>query len=83
MRTPSPRMPRWPNLRATGGFAAAWNVAGFPAVNIPFGVDPRTSAPIGVQLVAAPGDESLLLGLAAVVEERCPWARLAPGYDVG
>jgi amidase len=71
------------NLRATGGFPAAWNVAGFPAVNVPYGLDPRTGGPIGVQLVAAPGDESLLIGLAAIIEERAPWRRTAPGYAVG
>jgi amidase len=71
------------NLRATGGFPAAWNVAGFPAVNVPYGLDPRTGGPIGVQMVAAPGDESLLIGLAAIIEERAPWRRTAPGYDVG
>jgi len=71
------------NLRATGGFPAAWNLAGFPALSLPFGTDPRTGGPIGVQLVAAPGDEALLLGLAAVVEERAPWPRTATGYEVG
>jgi len=71
------------NLRATGGFPAAWNLAGFPALSLPFGTDPQTGGPIGVQLVAAPGGEALLLGMAAIIERLAPWPRTAPGYEVG
>jgi amidase len=70
------------NLTATGGFPAPWNVAGYPAISVPFGLDPRTGAPIGVQLVAAPGGERMLIGLAAQLEARSPWQRTAPGYAV-
>ena len=68
------------NLRVTGGFVSVWNLAGFPAVSVPFGTDPRTGGPIGVQLVAAPGNEALLLGVASIIEQRAPWPRTAPGY---
>jgi amidase len=68
------------NLMATGGFPAPWNVAGYPAISVPFGLDPRTGSPIGVQLVAAPGGERMLIGLAAQLESRAPWQRTAPGY---
>jgi amidase len=70
------------NLNATGGFPAPWNVAGFPAVSVPFGSDPRTGAPTGVQLVAAPGGERMLIGVAAQLEALAPWLRTAPGYAV-
>jgi amidase len=70
------------NLTATGGFPAPWNVTGYPAVSVPFGLDPRTGAPIGVQLVAAPGGERMLIGLAAQLEARAPWQRTAAGYAV-
>jgi amidase len=41
-----------------------WNVAGVPALSVPFGTDPD-GLPIGLQLVAAPGAEGRLLAVAA------------------
>jgi amidase len=58
-------------------FTAMWNVAGFPAVALPSGSAPG-GFPLSVQLVAAPGGESLLLGLAAQIEAAQPWPRHAP-----
>ncbi|WP_199432557.1 amidase family protein [Qaidamihabitans albus] len=49
------------------GFAGLWNLAGFPAMSVPAGRRPD-GLPIGVQLVAARGGESTLLGLAAELE---------------
>ena len=69
------------NVAASGGFAGMWNVAGFPAISVPFGVHPETGTPIGVQLAAPSGSESLLLGVAALVEQLNPWRRTAPGWD--
>jgi len=69
------------NVTASGGFAGMWNVAGFPALTLPFGMDPDAKTPIGVQIAAPPGSESLLLGVAALVEARHPWPRVAPGWD--
>ncbi|MFI0445050.1 amidase [Actinomadura sp. 6N118] len=60
---------------------AAWNLAGFPAATVPMGVG-DSGLPLSVQLVAAPGKESLLLGLAAQLEAALPWQRHAPGYGV-
>jgi amidase len=70
------------NITASGGFAGMWNVAGFPAISVPFGFDPSTGTPIGVQIAAPPGGESMLLGVAALVEELHPWQRLAPTHVV-
>jgi amidase len=64
-------------LRFSGGFAAPWNLAGWPAVSVPAGHDPAAGVPLGVQLVGRPGAEPLLLALAALVEERRPWPRVA------
>jgi len=61
---------------------AAWNLAGFPAASVPMGIG-GSGLPLSVQLVAAPGREALLLGLAAQLEARRPWPRLAPGYATG
>jgi amidase len=69
------------NVTASGGFAGMWNVAGFPAITVPFGTHPEANTPIGVQLAAPSGSESLLLGIAALIERLRPWPRTAPGWD--
>lgn len=57
-----------------------WNIAGWPAMNVPAGVHDAGGWPIGVQLIARPGGERLLLSLAAQIEAARPWARHAPEY---
>jgi len=57
-------------------FAAPWNLAGWPAMNVPAGLDPH-GLPLGVQLVGRPGSEAMLLGLAAQLEQLRPWPRTA------
>jgi amidase len=57
-------------------FAAAWNLAGWPAMAVPAGLDPR-GLPLAVQLVAPPGNEARLLSLAGQLEQLRPWQRLA------
>ena len=56
------------------GFAGLWNLAGYPALTVPFG-HYSSGLPIGVQLVAAEGREDLLLRLAAELEQLRPWQR--------
>ena len=71
------------NVRASAGYApfcGAWNLAGWPAIVIPAGRDSADGLPLAVQLVAPPGGESLLLALAAQVEQMAPWHRVAPDY---
>lgn len=65
-------------LRSTwfAPFAAPWNVCGFPAAVVPAGRT-RNGLPVGVQLVAPPGGERLLLSVAATIERHRPWPRLA------
>jgi amidase len=62
-------------------FAAAWNVAGFPAMSVPAGVHPEHGTPMSVQLVARPGREAMLLSAAAALESLRPWRRVAPAYS--
>jgi amidase len=85
---PAPPAERWgergvlrnsaTSLRVAALFSA-WNVAGWPAMNIPAAVDDR-GMPVGVQLVARPGGERTLLQLAAQLESARPWPRHAPEY---
>ena len=58
-----------------------WNVAGWPALALPVGVD-AAGMPVAVQLVARPGGEKRLLELAAQFEQARPWRRHAPRYAV-
>jgi amidase len=58
----------------------AWNLAGWPAMNVPASVH-DAGTPLGVQLVARPGSERLLLELAAQLERARPWQRHAPAYS--
>ncbi|WP_375477679.1 amidase [uncultured Jatrophihabitans sp.] len=58
-------------------FAAPWNVAGWPAMNVPAGLGPD-GLPLGVQLVGKPGAESQLLAAARELERLRPWPRVAP-----
>jgi amidase len=60
-------------------FAAAWNIAGFPAVVVPMGVRPD-GLPVAVQLVGPPGSELTLLAVAGQLEQASPWLRHAPGW---
>jgi amidase len=48
-------------------FVRIWNATGQPAVSLPFHVT-DDGTPVGVQLVAAPGREDLLISLAAELE---------------
>lgn len=71
----------WPNALAAiqlTSFLGPWDLAGFPTLSIPVDHDDQVG-PIGVQLVAAPQGESLLIALAARLEQLNPWPRIAPG----
>jgi amidase len=57
-------------------YPGVWNLAGYPAMSVPVGQH-SSGLPIGVQLVAAPGGEARLLGVAAQLEALHPWRRTA------
>jgi amidase len=61
-------------------WAAAWNLAGLPALVLPAGVRPE-GLPLAVQFVGPPGAEGRLLWLAGELERRQPWRRHAPVFD--
>ncbi len=61
-------------------FTSPYNISGQPAVSLPLGwpeVD-GVVLPVGVQLVGRPGEEALLVGLAAQLERAAPWAGRRP-----
>jgi amidase/aspartyl-tRNA(Asn)/glutamyl-tRNA(Gln) amidotransferase subunit A len=58
-------------------FTYPFNCTGQPAISLPLGVD-AAGLPIGVQLVASPRGESVILGLAAQLEQARPWADRRP-----
>ncbi|WP_410675569.1 amidase [Amycolatopsis sp. cmx-4-68] len=72
---------RWlPNVLPStrlAGFTGQWNLAGYPAITVPMGRSTVSGLPTSVQLVARPGGEQLLLGLAAQLESANPWPRTA------
>jgi amidase len=58
-------------------YNGVWNVTGQPAASVPAGFGPE-GIPLGVQVVARPGDEATLLSLAAQIEAERPWALQRP-----
>ncbi len=46
-------------------FTEIWNATGQPAVSLPLGWDKGDGLPVGVQLIAAPGRDDVLMSLAA------------------
>jgi amidase len=49
-----------------------WNVTGQPAISLPFHAT-ADGIPVGVQLIAPPGRDDLLIALAAALEEAAGW----------
>lgn len=61
-------------------FTSIFNVTGLPAISVPIHHDEATGLPVGVQIVAAPWREDLLLQVAAQLESALPWTgRRPPG----
>lgn len=54
------------------------NIAGCPGLNLPCRPS-KSGLPIGIQLVAAPGADGLLLAVAAQCEEAGLWTTTVPG----
>ncbi|MGP4096587.1 amidase [Nonomuraea sp. KM90] len=57
----------------------AWNMCGWPAITVPLATH-SSALPIGVQLIAPPGGEPHLLGLAAQLQAAHPPLR-PPGFS--
>lgn len=64
-------------------FTSLFNVTGLPAVSVPVGHDEATGLPVGVQVVAAPWREDLLLQVAAALETAFRWTDRHPRVHEG
>ncbi len=62
-------------------FTCPFNVTGQPAISLPLGQTGQQT-PLGVQLVARPGDEGLLLRVARALELAAPWSGRRPCVHV-
>ena len=58
-------------------FTYPWSLAGLPAMSVPCGLD-AAGMPIGMQLVAAPWRDDLLLAAAAAFQLATDWHSLRP-----
>jgi amidase len=63
-------------------FTSLFNVTGLPALSIPIHHDHTTGLPVGIQIVAAPWREDLLLQTARTLEQAHPWADRHPDLRV-
>jgi amidase len=59
-------------------FTSLFNVTGQPAISVPIHHDDATGLPVGVQIIAAPWREDLLLQAARTLELAQPWADRRP-----
>jgi amidase len=66
------------NSYPMGAFVALFNVTGQPAISLPIHHDDATGLPVGIQLVAAPWREDLLLQVSRMLELAHPWAHRHP-----
>ena len=66
-----------PEVLAMAAFTAPFNVSGQPAVSLPLGWS-EAGMPIGVQLVGGPWQESVLIRVAAQIEQAAPWSDRRP-----
>ena len=58
-------------------FTSLFNLIGLPAISVPCGFT-RTGLPVGLQLVAHPWSEAILLQVAHAYEQATPWHRQTP-----
>jgi amidase len=61
-------------------YSAEWNVIGWPAASVPAGWHSGSSTPMAIQIAAPPGNEALILAIAAQIETSRPWPRVAAGF---
>lgn len=77
------RIPAWATSTAASAacpFAWAWNVTGWPGLNVPAGLS-AAGLPLGAQLLGRENDEATLLALAGQLEAAAEgeWTKRRPG----
>jgi amidase len=72
----SPEMPPL-EVMSMAAFTAAFNITGQPAISLPLHTA-ASGLPVGVQLVAGPWEDGLLLRVAAQLETAAPWSDRHP-----
>lgn len=65
------------NCYPMGVLTTLWNITGLPAISLPLHHS-DDGLPVGVQLVAGPWQDGLLLQLAAQLEQALPWSDRRP-----
>jgi amidase len=63
--------------RRLGWLTPPWNITGQPAISLPLARS-ASGLPIGIQLVAAPGREDLLIEVARSLEQMADWSQARP-----
>jgi amidase len=66
------------NSYPMAAFTSLLNVTGQPAISVPVHHDDATGLPVGVQIIAAPWREDLLLRVARTLELAHPWTDRRP-----
>ena len=54
------------------------NLAGLPAISVPCGFT-KNGLPVGLQILAKPFDEEMILKVAHAYEQATPWHKMKPG----
>lgn len=49
------------------------NLAGLPAISIPFGIDDKTNLPMGLQIIGRQGEDQKVLDIAKKVQQSTGW----------
>ena len=62
-------------------FTSLINVTGQPAISVPIHHDDTSGLPVGVQIVAAPWREDLLLQVSRTLEHAHPWTNRRPAVS--
>ncbi len=71
------------NSYPMGVFTSVFNVTGQPAISLPVHHDDATGLPVGIQIVAAPWREDLLLQVSRILELAHPWTDRRPVLRAG
>ncbi|MFE2971201.1 amidase family protein [Streptomyces sp. NPDC059340] len=69
------------NSYPMGVFTSVFNVTGQPAISVPVHHDDATGLPVGVQIVAAPWREDLLLQVSRTLELAHSWTDRRPPFS--